>query len=398
VYTSSSFLRRLPTHWLASLLSLILLVACSGGGSSGTDSTTAATTEKTAASTEKATGPQTIFTDQTPALTDVADGVAYEMGLRFQAKVDGKITAIRYWKASSETSSNWGSVTAHKGLIWADDSGRSLSTAWFQNETASGWQEAKLTMPLFIQKGVTYTVSVESNSHYAFTEQGLNTALTNSNLVALEGGGVYGSLGKRPTQTYQNSHYFRDVVFEPHEGETIFSDQTPADLDKTDSVPACQSCVGKQYELGIRFTAATDGEVLGMRYWRAPSETLKASEVSVGNVGRLWSPEGTQLATAIFDGASNYSWPRNSGWQYAYFYPAVKVVAGQTYTASVYVNSHYVITQGGLATAITNGSLTALVDGGVFSEVGATYPTQTWASSNYFRDVLFRPAVSTTTP
>jgi hypothetical protein len=47
---------------------------------------------------------QTVFTTQTPALPDVSDaGTSYELGMKFQSATNGYITAIRYWKAATET-------------------------------------------------------------------------------------------------------------------------------------------------------------------------------------------------------------------------------------------------------------------------------------------------------
>jgi hypothetical protein len=378
-------------------LALCVLAGCGGGNIA--DRPTAGVTDNAppqaqqsvkhkAAATMAAASAQTIFTDQTPQLPDFGEPVSYELGLRFQAKVDGRITAIRYWKAPSETPSSCTSCSVtHTGKIWrGDDSNATTITfASFVNETASGWQEAKLAQPLFIQKGVTYIVSVEANSHYVATLDGLSAEIGNSHLVALEGGGVYGTRGQRPTQVYRNMNYFRDVVFEPIDGQTIFANQTPQLPDATDGVATCVGCQGKAYELGTRFTAAVDGQIVGVRYWRAPSETLRQSESTANNVGRIWSENGQVLATVGFD----FQWPR-SGWHYAYLATPLDVQAGKTYTVSVYTNSHFAMTPYGLSTSVSNGNLTALANGGVNGDP-ATFPTNSWGA-NYFRDVLFKPA------
>ncbi|OBQ30241.1 MAG: hypothetical protein AN485_23940, partial [Anabaena sp. MDT14b] len=72
--------------------------------------------------------------------------------------------------------------------------------------------------PLNIQANTTYVVSVNSNTYYAFTSNGLGTTLTNGDLSAVADGsnGVYDfTPGSFPAQSYQNSNYFRDVVFAP---------------------------------------------------------------------------------------------------------------------------------------------------------------------------------------
>jgi hypothetical protein len=381
------------TATLGSMLTFaaaLLLAGCGG------DTKTAAVApelavlpQKPAVALSKSSASQSIFANQTPVITDLSDGVSYELGLKFQATVDGRITAIRYWKAPSETPSPCPGCerVTHTGKIWAEDSSvpTTLTFRGFADETASGWQEAQLATPLNIQKNVTYIVSVETNSHYVATNDALVTPLTNNHLIALAG--VFGPRGQKPTQTYRNTHYFRDVVFEPHEGQSIFTTQVPSLLDATDTDPACTNCPAKTYELGTRFTAQVDGEILGIRYWRAASETLQGGESNADNVGRIWSAEGTQLASVNF----NFQWPR-SGWHYAMLATPLAIQSGQTYTVSVPVNSHYAISPNTLSSPVVNGSLSVLVDGGVFGARG-TYPTNVWNSSSYFRDVLFKPAI-----
>ena len=57
---------------------------------------------------------QTLLTTQTPALTNVRDGVNvnYELGMSFTSVAAGQITAIRFWKASNESGT-------HVGRIWS---------------------------------------------------------------------------------------------------------------------------------------------------------------------------------------------------------------------------------------------------------------------------------------
>lgn len=151
---------------------------------------------------------ETIFTTQTPA-GEFTDGVSYELGMKFQSAVPGRITAIRYWKAPSEA------ATGHTGHIW-DASGNLLATVNFAGETASGWQQQALAAPLSIQANTTYVVSVNIVSHYVATGGGLVASITNGNLSSVADGqnGVFGNSGLFPTQSFNNTNYFRDVVFE----------------------------------------------------------------------------------------------------------------------------------------------------------------------------------------
>lgn len=154
--------------------------------------------------------PQTIFTTETPA-GFYSDGpnVNYELGTGFTSSVNGQITAIRFYKAPGETST-------HTGRIW-NDSGQQVASVVFTGETASGWQEQALATPLAVTATTKYTVTVNTtNTYYAATDGGLNSATTNGYLTTVVGGnGRYGPVGSFPTSSWQNSNYFRDVVFVP---------------------------------------------------------------------------------------------------------------------------------------------------------------------------------------
>jgi Domain of unknown function (DUF4082)/Bacterial Ig-like domain (group 1) len=407
---------------------------------------------------------QTVFTSQTPAIANASDGVAYELGVKFRSSKNGQIGAIRYWKAASETGT-------HVGRIWSA-AGVLLANVTFTNETASGWQEQALATPLNIQANTTYIVSVNVNSHYVATNNGLATAIVNGDLSTVADGsnGVYGNPGTFPTASYQNSNYFRDVVFNavavptlnkvsgdnqtgtvgttlpnalvvqvnsgsgnPQSGTTvnfavtsgsgtisttsavtnasgqastqltlgtsagttivtasvsgigsvtftatatvsaltgvrIFTSQTPAVANASDGVA---------YELGVKFRSSKNGQIGAIRYWKAASETGT-------HVGRIWSAAGVLLANVTFTNETA------SGWQEQALATPLNIQANTTYIVSVNVNSHYVATNNGLATAIVNGDLSTVADGsnGVYGNPG-TFPTASYQNSNYFRDVVF---------
>ncbi|MES1024409.1 N,N-dimethylformamidase beta subunit family domain-containing protein [Gloeocapsa sp. BRSZ] len=150
---------------------------------------------------------QTLFTNQVPGISNASDGVAYELGTKFQSSAGGQITAIRYWKAPSETGT-------HVGKIWTAG-GQVLATVNFTNESASGWQQQELSTPVYIDPNTTYVVSVNCNSHFALTYNQLANSVVNGPLRTVADGnnGVYGSFNSFPTSSYQNSNYFRDIVF-----------------------------------------------------------------------------------------------------------------------------------------------------------------------------------------
>ena len=149
----------------------------------------------------------TIFTDQTPANPNVTEAQGLELGVKFTSNAAGRISAIRYYRSAGETG-------AHTGRIWSA-SGTQLASATFSGETSSRWQEALLAGSLAISAGVVYVVSVNYNTAYVASNSGLTSAVVNGPLSTVADGanGTYGAAGAFPTQTYQNSNYFRDVVF-----------------------------------------------------------------------------------------------------------------------------------------------------------------------------------------
>ncbi|WP_247476085.1 DUF4082 domain-containing protein [Bradyrhizobium sp. 169] len=167
-------------------------------------------TSAATATVAAASATTTLFTTQAPSITNATDGTGadYELGMRFTSDTSGVIQAIRYYKASNETGT-------HIGHIWSA-TGQELATVTFTNEGASGWQQQALATPLTIAAGTTYVVSVNINSYYVSTLQGFASGISNGGLNAPAGAGVFDySAGVFPTAVYQNTNYFRDVVFAP---------------------------------------------------------------------------------------------------------------------------------------------------------------------------------------
>jgi hypothetical protein len=93
-----------------------------------------------------------------------------------------------------------------------------LATGTFTGETAGGWQELDFASPVAVTAGTTYVASYHTDSgHYAFTSGGLAQAVANGPLTALAAGGVYayGPDGVFPSNTYNSSNYWVDVVYSP---------------------------------------------------------------------------------------------------------------------------------------------------------------------------------------
>jgi hypothetical protein len=136
-------------------------------------------------------------------------------------------------------------------------------------------------------------------------------------------------------------------------------------------------------ELGVKFTSDVNGKITGIRFYKSAANTGT-------HIGSLWSSTGTKLASATFTGETG------SGWQQVNFATPVSVTAGTVYVASYFAPvGHYSANSGYFSAAADNPPLHALKDGtsgsnGVYAYSGSsTFPTDSYASSNYWVDVVF---------
>jgi hypothetical protein len=144
-----------------------------------------------------------------PATASSTDTQPVTLGLKFTSDVAGSITAVRFYKGTGNTGT-------HTGNLWSA-SGAKLATVVFSGETASGWQQANFSPAVSIAANTVYTVSYRAPvGRYA-----LSTAYAWSGINRLPlrvsgsapGVYAYGSTIAFPTQTWNNSNYWVDVVF-----------------------------------------------------------------------------------------------------------------------------------------------------------------------------------------
>jgi len=145
----------------------------------------------------------------------------------------------------------------------------------------------------------------------------------------------------------------------------------------TTQTPVLPNVAGVPYELGMKFQVARAGMITAIRYWKSAVE-------SGAHMGRIWSADGTLLASVSFTAESA------SGWQTQQLPTALALQSNTTYVISVSTNKYYAVTQGGLTAAIVNGDIRSVADGndGVYGNPG-TFPTNSYLNSNYFCDVVF---------
>ena len=158
------------------------------------------------------TAPVSLFSSSaTPASTNTNDLNPVELGVKFQASSAGTVSAVKFYKGTQDTGT-------HTGTLWSS-SGQVLATATFTGESASGWQTATFSNPVSLTPGATYTASYHTNAgRYSQTANGFANAVTSGPLTAPStGNGVYayGSSSLFPTNTYNKTNYWVDVVFNP---------------------------------------------------------------------------------------------------------------------------------------------------------------------------------------
>jgi hypothetical protein len=180
--------------------------------SSGNLATSADFTFTTAAA--PATCPCSIWSSTaTPATAATADSSAIEVGVKFRSDQAGFITGIRFYKGTTNTG-------IHVGNLWSS-TGALLGTATFANETASGWQQVTFSTAVAIQANTTYMASYHTNvGNYSSTGGGLSSAADNAPLHALANGTdgpngvfIYSAASAFPTQSFNATNYWVDVVF-----------------------------------------------------------------------------------------------------------------------------------------------------------------------------------------
>jgi methionine-rich copper-binding protein CopC len=194
--------------------------------------------------------PCAIWPDVTPSsVSDAADTSSIEVGVQFRATQNGTISGIRFYKEPDNTGT-------HTGTLWTA-SGTELATGTFTNESTAGWQELDFSNPVSITVGTTYVASYHTTTgHYAATSGGLSSAVTNGPLTALAGGGVYAysSSTTFPTNTFGNSNYWVDVVFQQNLNAPSVTATTPGS--SATSVPV-SSAVTATFNEAIKAGSAT---------------------------------------------------------------------------------------------------------------------------------------------
>jgi hypothetical protein len=162
--------------------------------------------------------------------------------------------------------------------------------------------------------------------------------------------------------------------------DTIFGSATPATINSKDA---------HSVELGVKFSSEVAGEVTGVRFYKAPTNTGT-------HIGSLWTASGTLLASATFTNETE------SGWQQVNFATPVSIAPGTTYVAAYFApKGDYSDTSSGFASGgVSSPPLSALAssvspDGVYAYSTTQTFPTSSYKATDYWVDVDFEPAAVT---
>jgi VCBS repeat-containing protein len=159
-----------------------------------------------------------LFTaSNTPAQTNLNDGTPLEVGVKFTSSTAGQVTALKFYRSPGDSGPDLLD-------LWTA-TGTKLASATFTNTAASGWQTVTLTTPVNITANTTYVASYHTTGVYAVTEPFFTADVTSGPLTAPSttnagGNGVYAyggtnTAGLFPTNTFNSSNYFADMVFRP---------------------------------------------------------------------------------------------------------------------------------------------------------------------------------------
>ncbi|SDY36891.1 parallel beta-helix repeat (two copies) [Jannaschia faecimaris] len=170
---------------------------------------------------------QSILTDMGQPF-DVAlnDTSAVELGMRFCVETAGEIDGFRVWRGEANDAEM-------PATLW-DGNGNAIATATFVDTVDGGWQEVMLDTPIAVEAGQSYTVSYQApQGTYAYSQGFFDQTISSGALHVEADAGVfdYGLTNAAPTESYNQSNYWIDVLFDAAPDVDSFTFQTEVALD-----------------------------------------------------------------------------------------------------------------------------------------------------------------------
>ncbi len=154
--------------------------------------------------------PCSMFGVATPKLPDAGDGDDLTLGTKFTTSASGYISAIRFYKAASNTGVHTGTLYSTNGAV--------LASGTFSNESATGWQTLTFPNPVPVSAGVSYVAAYHApNGHYSADGYYFRSTF-NAGVLSAPGGagvsnGVYANGTSFPQKTYNQTNYWVDPVY-----------------------------------------------------------------------------------------------------------------------------------------------------------------------------------------
>ncbi|MEZ0447889.1 DUF4082 domain-containing protein [Cellulomonas sp. ICMP 17802] len=290
--------------------------------------------------------PCTLFGGQVPASTSVNDPSAVELGTSFAATASGNVTGVRFFKGA-------GNGGTHTGSLWSS-TGQLLRTVTFTGESATGWQTATFSSPYEVTPGTTYVISyLAPQGHYAATSSDFTVDRTVGPLTTPAAGNGryrYGATGGFPTDTWQQTNYFVDVVFStaPPSPPTVTSQAPPAGATGISTVATVAATLSKAPPTGtptialstpggpIAGTSSYDAATLKVSFAPStalPSGTLISVATSLAGVavaGGAWTFTTAAAAPSAVSLWADSELPTYDAWD-----DTSAVMVGTRFTASV---------------------------------------------------------------
>ncbi|MBX3034041.1 MAG: DUF4082 domain-containing protein [Bdellovibrionaceae bacterium] len=149
-----------------------------------------------------------IFTaENIPEVPVAADFQGLELGVQFQADVNGKIHGVRFYRGATQPGGYTVSLWTAGGIL--------IDSAAGPEGTLPDWQEVRFATPVSINANTTYVASYfATGGEYAYTFSALTTEFKGPyGVKSLAGGGVFNVGAGFPNSVFGTPSYYVDVIF-----------------------------------------------------------------------------------------------------------------------------------------------------------------------------------------
>jgi phosphodiesterase/alkaline phosphatase D-like protein len=227
-----------------------------------------------------------------------------QLGVKFTAEVDGRVSAIRFYKGPQNVGTHTGSLFTLAGDL--------LGTVTFTSESSTGWQTAYFSNPVNVSAGATYIASYKAPSGgYAVTDGGLTAAVDSPPLHTIAGGGVY-TYGTGAPLTASTANYWVDVLFVATDAAPTVASTAPSSSSTNVNVGATVSATfAAQIMNGSAQIGVVDGAgnaVAGSAVYQAASRTITFTPSSPLTAGTQYTATVNGAAALSGNLMTPYSW------------------------------------------------------------------------------------------